>query len=120
MMYVTLTIQYENHVTTYCAYSLCIGKYCKYTIIVCVSRQAYIRAGFQHVVSVPSRDGHKGHSVRVITNFLDVSADFLHNLFVALLAVVGLSGIHLVDAHNELLHSQGVGKESMFTSLPVL
>ena len=83
-------------------------------------QRAYIRAGFQHVVSVPARDGHEGHSVRVITNLLDVSADFLHNLLITLLAIVGLSGIHFVDAHDELLHSQRVGKQGVFTSLPVL
>lgn len=85
-----------------------------------IIQQTHIRAGFQHVVSVPARDGHKSHGVGIVTDLLDVGADFLHNLLVALLAVVGFSGIHLVDAHDELLYSQGVGEEGVFTSLPVL
>ena len=36
------------------------------------------------------------------------------------LAVRWLSAVHLVDSDNELLHSQGVGKEGMLTSLSIL
>ena len=33
----------------------------------------------QHVISVPARYGHKGNSLRVITNLLNESGGFLDN-----------------------------------------
>lgn len=82
--------------------------------------QTYVRAGLQHVVTIPTRNWHEGHSVWVVANLLDVSADFFDNLFVSLLAVGWLSGIHLVDTDNQLFHTQGVGQKGMLTGLPVL
>lgn len=82
--------------------------------------KAYVAGGLQHVVSVPPRDGHKGDSGGVVTNLLDVGGDLLGDLIVTLLAVGGLGGVHLVDADDELLHSQGVSQESVLTSLAVL
>lgn len=81
---------------------------------------AYIGAGLQHVVTIPAGNGDKGHSVRIVTNLLDVSADFFNDFIIALLAVVGLGGVHFVDAYNELLDSQGVGQQGVFSGLSVL
>lgn len=75
-----------------------------------VSKQTYMWAWFQHIVSFKAGDRHEGHGLWVIANFLDVSADFLYNLLVACLAVGGFSGIYFVDTNNELLHSQSVCK----------
>ena len=36
------------------------------------------------------------------------------------LAVRGLSGVHLVDTNDKLLHSKSVGKQSVFSGLSVL
>lgn len=80
----------------------------------------YIGRRLQHVVSMPARDGHEGNCGWVVADLLDVGADLLDDLIVALLAVWGLRGIHLVDAHDELLHPQGVGQQSVLTGLPVL
>lgn len=69
---------------------------------------------------MPSRDGHKGNGGRVVANLLDVGGDLLLDLLKPLLAVGGLSRVHLVDSNNELLHSQSVGEESVLTGLAVL
>lgn len=81
---------------------------------------AYVGAGLQHVVTIPAGNGDKGHRVWIITNFLDVSADFFNDFIVALLAVVGFGGVHFVDAHYELLDSQGVGQQGVLSGLSVL
>jgi len=69
---------------------------------------------------MPARDGHEGNCGWVVADLLDVGADLLDDLIVAFLAVGGLCGIHLVDAHDELLHPQGVSQQGMLASLPVL
>lgn len=81
---------------------------------------AYIGAGLQHVIAIPAGNGDKGHCVWIVTNLLDVGTDFFNNFIISLLAVVGFSGVHLVDAYNELLDSQGVGQQGMFSGLSVL
>ena len=57
---------------------------------------------------------------RVVPNLLDVIANLLDNLIITLLAVLGLCGVHLVQADNHLLHSQSVGQQGVLTSLAVL
>lgn len=57
---------------------------------------------------------------RVVANLLDVVADLLDNLVVPLLVIFGLSGVHLVQGHNHLLDTQGVGKQCVLTGLAVL
>lgn len=86
----------------------------------CNTTHTYIGRRLQHVVSMPARDGHEGNCGWVIADLLDVGADLLDDLIVAFLAVWGLCGIHLVDAHDELLHPQGVSQQGVLTSLPVL
>lgn len=81
---------------------------------------AYIGAWLQHVVTIPAGNGNKGHRVWIVTNLLDVSADFFNDFIIALLAVVGFGGVHLVDAYNELLDSQGVGQQGVLSGLSVL
>lgn len=83
-------------------------------------QHTYIGGWLQHVVPVPARDGHEGNRGWVVANLLDVGADLLDDLIIALLAVCRLRGIHLVDAHDELLHPQGVSQQGMLTGLPVL
>lgn len=69
---------------------------------------------------MPARDGHEGNCGRVVADLLDVGADLLDDFIVAFLAVGGLCGIHLVDAHDELLHPQGVSQQGVLAGLPVL
>lgn len=83
-------------------------------------QHTYIGGWLQHVVPVPARDGHEGNGGWVVANLLDVGADLLDDLIIALLAVRRLRGIHLVDAHDELLHPQSVSQQGMLTGLPVL
>jgi len=75
----------------------------------------------QHVVSVPSGDGAEDDFFGIVTDLLDVTRDFLFDFQETGLAVrAGGGGIHLVDADDQLLHSQSVGKESVLTGLSVL
>lgn len=69
---------------------------------------------------MPARDGHEGNCGWVVADLLDVGADLLDDLIVAFLAVGGLCGIHLVDAHDELLDPQGVSQQGVLAGLPVL
>ena len=56
----------------------------------------------------------------VVSNLLDVVGHLLDNFFVSLLVILGLSGIHLVQGNNELLHTQGVSQQGMLARLPIL
>jgi len=58
-----------------------------------------------HVVSVPSRDGDESDRLGVVTDLLDVVADFLDDFVVSGLGVFWLGGVHLVDSDDELFHS---------------
>lgn len=71
-----------------------------------------------HVVAVEAGDGDKGNSLGVVANLLDKVGSLLDDLVVALLGPLG--GVHLVDGDDELLDTEGVGKESVLTSLAIL
>uniref|UniRef100_A0A5F8ARA0 Uncharacterized protein n=1 Tax=Macaca mulatta TaxID=9544 RepID=A0A5F8ARA0_MACMU len=60
----------------------------------------HVSTWLQHVVTIPTRNWHKCYCVGVVANFLNVSADFLNNFLISLLAVGWLSGIHFVNANN--------------------
>jgi len=80
----------------------------------------HVGGGFDHVVSVPARDWDESNRLRVVTDLLDVVADLLHDFLVSVLAVLGLGVVHLVDANDELLDSEGEGQESVLSGLTVL
>merc|ERR1719458_1324652 len=61
---------------------------------------------------MPSRDWHEGNGSGVVTDLLDESGHLLLDLLEPGLGVGGLGGVHLVDGHDELLNTQGVGKKS--------
>ena len=44
----------------------------------------------------------------IVANLLDVIANLLHNFIIPLLTVLGLCGVHLVQADNHLPDSEGV------------
>ena len=69
---------------------------------------------------MPSRDGDEGNSSWVVANLLDKALDLLLDLLKPGLRVWGLSGVHLVDANNQLLDTKGVSQESVLASLSVL
>ncbi len=79
-----------------------------------------VAGSLNHVVSVETRDGDEGNSDGVVTDLLDVAADFLLDFLITSLAERWLSGIHLVDTNNQLLDSQGVSQESVLAGLSVL
>ena len=79
-----------------------------------------VAGSLNHVVSVETRDGDEGNSDGVVTNLLDVAADFLLDFLITGLAERWLSGIHLVNTNNQLLDSQCVSQESVLAGLSVL
>merc|ERR1719239_971535 len=80
----------------------------------------HVGGSLNHVVTVPSRDWHESNGSRVVTDLLDESGHLLLNFLEPGLGVGGLGGVHLVDGHDELLHTQGVGKQSVLPGLSIL
>ena len=77
-----------------------------------------VGGGSQHVVAVEAGDGDEGNSLGVVADLLDEVGGLLDDLEVTLLGPLG--GVHLVDGDNELLDTQGVGEQSVLTSLAIL
>merc|ERR1712223_2205578 len=80
----------------------------------------HVGGGFDHVVSVPSRDWDESYGFRVVTDFLDVVGDFLDDFFVSVLGVFWLGVVHLVDSDDELFDTESEGQQSVFSGLTVL
>lgn len=77
-----------------------------------------VGGGLQHVVAVEARDGDEGNGLGVVADLLDEVGDLLDDL-----AVAGLRpavGVHLVKSDDELLDTEGEGKQSVLTSLAIL
>merc|ERR1719180_520339 len=73
-----------------------------------------------HVIAMPARDWHKGHGGRIVTNLLDEASHLLVDFLKPSLRVGRLSGVHLIHSNNQLLHTQGVGQQSMLPGLSIL
>jgi hypothetical protein len=73
----------------------------------------------QHVVTVPAGDGDEGDGLGLVTNLLQVVTDLVLDLGVTGLGPVDRLVIHLVDADDHLLDTEGVGEESVLTGLSV-
>merc|ERR1740116_216735 len=71
-------------------------------------------------LAVPSGDGDEGNSGGVVADLLDEASNLLLDLLKPGLGVGGLGGVHLVDSHDELLDTQGVGKEGVLPGLTIL
>merc|ERR1719264_447339 len=81
---------------------------------------AHVAGGLNHVVAMPSRDGDEGNSGGVVTDLLDEPRHLLLDLLEPGLGVGRLGGVHLVHSNDELLHTQGVGEQSVLSGLSVL
>lgn len=77
-----------------------------------------VGGGLNHVVTVETGDGHEGNVLGVVADLLDEVGGLLDDLLVTLLGPLG--GVHLVDGDDELLDTEGVGKQGVLTSLTVL
>merc|ERR1719438_717852 len=80
----------------------------------------HVGRGLNHVVAVPSGDGHEGNCSWVVAHLLDEARHLLLDLREPGLGVRGLGGVHLVDGDDQLLNTKGVGEEGVLPSLPVL
>ena len=77
-----------------------------------------VRGVVDHVVTVEAGDGDEGNVLGVVADLLDEGGGLLDDLLEAGLRPLG--GIHLVDGDNELLDTEGVGEQSVLTSLTIL
>merc|ERR1719192_2175190 len=81
---------------------------------------AHVGGGLNHVVAMPSRDGHEGNSGGVVADLLDEARHLLLDLLEPGLGVWGLGGVHFVDGDDQLLDTEGVGEQGMLSGLTVL
>lgn len=77
-----------------------------------------VAGGLDHVVTVETGDGHEGNVLGVVADLLDEVGGLLDDLLVTVLRPLG--GVHLVDGDDELLDTEGVGKQSVLTGLAIL
>lgn len=77
-----------------------------------------VGGGVDHVVTVETGDGHEGNVLGVVADLLDEVGGLLDDLGETGLGPLG--GVHLVDSNDELLNTEGVGEESVLTSLAIL
>merc|ERR1719282_476582 len=80
----------------------------------------HLVGGIDHVVPVPARDGDEGDGHGVVSDLLDKVGNLLLDLLKPGLAVGRLGGVHLVTGNNQLLDTEGVGEEGVFSGLSVL
>jgi len=71
-----------------------------------------------HVVSVESGDRNESNRLGVVSDLLDEVGGLLDDFLETSLRPLG--GVHLVDGNDELLDTESVGEESVFTSLTIL
>merc|ERR1712080_473820 len=81
---------------------------------------AHVGGWLQHVVAMPPGDGDKGDGGWVVADLLDEARHLLLDLLEPGSGVGRLGGVHLVDSHDELLHTEGVGEQGVLTGLAVL
>lgn len=74
--------------------------------------------GLEHVVAVEAGDGDEGNGLGVVADLLDEVGGLLDDLVVTVLGP--LAGVHLVEGNDELLHTEGEGKQSVLTGLAIL
>jgi hypothetical protein len=77
-----------------------------------------VGGNLQHVVAVETGDGDEGDALGVEANLLDEGRGLLDDFLETGLRPLG--GVHLVDGDDELLDTQGVGKQSVLTGLAIL
>lgn len=77
-----------------------------------------VGGGFNHVVTLETRDWHEGNSLGVISDLLDEVGNLLDDFVETGLGPLG--GVHLVDGNDELPHTKGESKQSVLTSLAIL
>jgi hypothetical protein len=77
-----------------------------------------VGGNLKHVVAVEAGDGDEGDRLGVVADLLDKVGGLLDDFVETVLAPVG--GVHLVDGNDELLDTEGVGEQSVLTSLAIL
>jgi hypothetical protein len=75
---------------------------------------------FNHVVSLPSGDRNERDLHWLVTNLLEVGADFSLNFFVTVLLVLDCLVVHLIHGDNHLLDSKSVSEGGVLAGLSIL
>jgi hypothetical protein len=75
---------------------------------------------FNHVVTVPTRDGDEWDFLGVVSDLFEVRRDFLLDFIISVLRVVDSLVVLLVESNDHLLNTESVGEEGMLTGLTVL
>ena len=77
-----------------------------------------VGGGLKHVVTVEAGDGDERNGLGVEADLLDEVGGLLDNFVVTVLSP--LAGVHLVKSDDELLDTEGEGKQSVLTGLAIL
>jgi hypothetical protein len=77
-----------------------------------------VGGNLKHVVTVEAGDGDEGNGLGVEADLLDEVGGLLDNLKVTLL--LPATGVHLVEGNDELLNTEGEGKQGVLTGLAIL
>ena len=74
----------------------------------------------EHVVTVETRDGDEGDGISLVTDLLEVINKFLLDFVVSFFREVNGLLVHLVEADDHLLNTEGESEKSVFSGLTVL
>ena len=75
---------------------------------------------FNHVVSLPARDGDEGDLHWLVANLLEEGEELGLDLVVTILGVLDGLVVHLVHGDDHLLDTEGVGQQGVLAGLAVL
>jgi len=79
-----------------------------------------VGGSLEHVVSIETRDGDEGDGISFVTNLLQVVSELLLDFGVSLFRELDGGLVHLVEADDHLLNTEGESEESVLSGLSVL
>merc|ERR1719494_1250259 len=80
----------------------------------------HVVTGLQHVIPMPSRDGHKVNSLGIVSYLFHKTRYLFLDCFISRFRVWGFCAVHFVTANNKLFDSKSVSQESVLSSLAIL
>jgi hypothetical protein len=79
-----------------------------------------VGGSFEHVVTIETRDGDEGDGISLVANLLEVVGKFLLDFGVSFFRELDGGLVHLVEADDHLLNTEGESEESVFSGLTFL
>ena len=80
----------------------------------------HVLRAINHVVAVPSGNGDEGDLLRVVADLFEEVHGLLLDLLITGLLVANRLVVHLVNADNELLDTEGEGQQGVLAGLTIL